>query len=88
MTGDADHGIEVSFGETGVEPVHPHPDPVVRNLSRVGAHPGARIRLLRRRHGILEIEDEGIRRQPDGLLQKLFAICRNVEKAARKRHGP
>ena len=55
---------------------------------RVGAHAGARIRLLRRRHGILEIEDEGIRRQPDGLLQELFAIGRNVEKAARKRHGP
>ena len=85
--GDADHGVEVGFGETGVEPVHPHPDPVVRNLRRVGAHAGARIRLLRERDGIFEIEDEGIRRQPDRLLQEFFAIGRDVEKAARKRHG-
>ena len=86
-TGDADHGVEVGFGETGVEPIHPHPDPVVRNLGRVGAHAGARIRLLREWDGIFEIEDEGIRWQPDRFLQEFFAIGRDVEKAARKRHG-
>jgi hypothetical protein len=33
------------------------------------------------------VEDEGVGRQPDRLLQKFLAIGRDVEKAARKRHG-
>ena len=86
-TSAADYGVEVSFGETGVEPVHPDPDPVAGDLGCVGAHAGACIRLLRKRHGIFEIEDEGVRRQPDRFIQEFFAIGRNVEKAARKRHG-
>src|SRR5262249_16246027 len=55
---------------------------------RVCAHAGAGIGFLGGGHGILEVEDEGVRRQPDRLFQEFFAIGRDVEKAARKRHGP
>src|SRR5262249_50650271 len=48
----------------------------------------AGIGLLGGGHGILEIEDERVSRQPNRLVQEFFAIGRDVEKAARKRHGP
>src|SRR5262249_42757708 len=63
-----------------------HPDAIVGNLRRIGAHAGAGILLLRRRHRILEIEDESVGWQPDRLLQEFVPVGGNVEKAARQRH--
>src|SRR5262249_20576012 len=86
--GDADHRVEIVGGEACLEPVHAYPNPSARDLRRVFAYAGARIGLFRRRYRVLKIEDEGIRRQPDRLLQEFLTIGRNVDEAARERHKP
>jgi hypothetical protein len=84
---DADHGVEVGLGHAGFEAVGADPDALACNLRRIGLHACARVVLLGHRHGIFEIEDEGVGGKAERLFEKLLAIGGNVEKAAGKRHG-
>jgi hypothetical protein len=86
-SGHADDGVEVPLGQSGIEAVDAYPDAVVRDPRPVCPYAGAGIGLLGGRHGIFQVEDEGVRRQADRLLQEFLAVGRDIEEAARKRHG-